>query len=52
MPLVRLLRILSTVLLGVAIGQAGFGSGLVGSVFAGAEDELLETLHLIKPTWC
>lgn len=45
---VRLLRTLSTVLLGFAIGQAGLGSGYAGSVLAGAENQLLEQIHYIN----
>ena len=45
---VRLLRTLSTVLLGFAIGQAGLGSGYAGSVLAGAGNGLLEQIHYIN----
>ncbi len=40
-----LLRVLSTVLLADAIGQAGLGSGLGASLIARPKSELLETLH-------
>lgn len=39
------LRVLSTVLLADAIGQAGLGSGLGASLIARPKSELLETLH-------
>jgi hypothetical protein len=42
---VRQLRIWSTVLLGVAIGQAGFGSGFGASLIARDKSDLLETVH-------
>jgi hypothetical protein len=42
---VRQLQIWSTVLLGVAIGQAGLGSGFGASLIARDKSELLETLH-------
>jgi hypothetical protein len=44
-PVARQLRIWSTVLLAVAIGQAGFGSGLAASLVARPKSELLETIH-------
>ncbi|MGL5867393.1 MAG: hypothetical protein ACRCYX_16235 [Dermatophilaceae bacterium] len=44
---VRLLRVLATVLLGVAIGQAGFGSGLIATLVRPPESEGLETAHSI-----
>jgi hypothetical protein len=43
--MVRQLQIWSTVLLGVAIGQAGFGSSFGASLIARDKSELLETLH-------
>ncbi len=43
--MVRQLQIWSTVLLGVAIGQAGLGSGFGASLIARDKSELLETLH-------
>jgi uncharacterized membrane protein YdjX (TVP38/TMEM64 family) len=42
---VRQLRIWSTVLLGVAIGQAGFGSALGASLIARQKSELMESIH-------
>jgi len=42
---VRQLQIWSTVLLGVAIGQAGLGSGFGASLIMRDKSELLETLH-------
>ena len=39
------LRVLSTVLLADAIGQAGLGAGLGASLIARPKSELLETLH-------
>lgn len=45
MRVVRQLQIWSTVLLGVAVGQAGFGSGLGASLIARDKSELLETIH-------
>jgi hypothetical protein len=44
-PVVRQLQIWSTALLAVAIAQAGFGSGLGGSLIARDKSELLETIH-------
>jgi hypothetical protein len=44
----RQLRIWSTVLLAVAIGQAGFGSGLAASLVARPKSDLLETLHQVN----
>lgn len=41
----RQLQIWSTVLIAVAIGQAGFGSGFGASLIARDKSELLETLH-------
>ena len=46
--MVRQLQIWSTVLLGVAIGQAGLGSGLGASLIARDKSELLETLHSVN----
>ena len=46
--MVRQLQIWSTVLLGVAIGQAGFGSGFGASLIARDKSELLETLHSVN----
>ena len=43
--MVQQLKIWSTVLLGVAIGQAGLGSGFGASLIARDKSELLETLH-------
>ena len=40
-----LLRVLSTVLLADAIGQAGLGSGLGASLIARPKSEALETMH-------
>ena len=45
---VRQLQIWSTVLLGVAIGQAGLGSGFGASLIARDKSELLETLHSVN----
>jgi hypothetical protein len=45
---VRQLQIWSTVLLGVAIGQAGLGSGFGGSLIAREKSELLERLHSLN----
>jgi hypothetical protein len=45
---VRQLRIWSTVLLAVAIGQAGFGSGLGASLIARPKSEALETIHQLN----
>jgi hypothetical protein len=42
---VQQLKIWSTVLLAVAIGQAGLGSGLGASLIARDKSELLEKLH-------
>ncbi|MGL5818566.1 MAG: hypothetical protein ACRCYR_13445 [Phycicoccus sp.] len=47
MESVRLLRVLATVLMGVAIGQAGFGSGLVATLVDPPESEGLETAHSV-----
>ncbi|MGL5930011.1 MAG: hypothetical protein ACRCY8_13845 [Dermatophilaceae bacterium] len=47
MDSVRLLRILATVLMGVAIGQAGFGSGLIATLVDPPESEALETAHSV-----
>ena len=44
----RQLQIWSTVLLGVAIGQAGLGSGFGASLIARDKSELLETLHSVN----
>ena len=46
--MVRQLQIWSTVLLGVAIGQAGFGSGLGASLIARPKSEVLETIHQVN----
>ena len=46
--MVRQLQIWSTVLLGVAIGQAGFGSGLGASLIARPKSEVLETIHYVN----
>ncbi len=46
--MVRQLQIWSTVLLGVAIGQAGLGSGFGASLIARDKSELLETLHSVN----
>lgn len=43
--MVQQLRIWSTVLLGVAIGQAGFGSGFGASLIARDKSDLLEGIH-------
>ena len=43
--MVRQLQIWSTVLLGVAIGQAGFGSGFGASLIARDKSEALEAVH-------
>ena len=45
---VRLLRVLATVLLAVALGQAGFGSGLVATLVEPPESELLGTVHSLN----
>jgi uncharacterized membrane protein YfcA len=45
---VRQLQIWSTVLLGVAIGQAGFGSGLGASLIVRPKSEALETVHQLN----
>ncbi|NHA67827.1 hypothetical protein [Phycicoccus flavus] len=42
---VRLLRVLATVLLAVAVGQAGFGSGLVATLVDPPKSEALEAVH-------
>ncbi|MEP6648640.1 MAG: hypothetical protein ABJA74_01820 [Lapillicoccus sp.] len=42
------LRVWSTVLLGVAIGQAGFGAGLGASLIARPKSETLETIHQVN----
>jgi hypothetical protein len=47
MDSVRLLRVLATVLMGVAIGQAGFGSGLIATLVDPPESEGLETAHSV-----
>lgn len=41
----RALRILSTVLLAVAVAQAGLGAGFGASLIARDKSELLETIH-------
>jgi hypothetical protein len=46
--MVRQLRVWSTVLLGVAVGQAGFGSGLAASLIARPKSEALETIHQVN----
>ena len=42
---VRLLRVLVTVAMAVALGQAGFGSGLVATLVDPPKSETLEGLH-------
>ena len=44
-PVERALRIGSTVLLAVAVAQAGFGSGLGASLIARPKSEVLEAMH-------
>ena len=44
----RQLQIWSTVLLGVAIGQAGLGSAFGASLIARDKSDLLETLHSVN----
>ena len=46
--MLRQLQIWSTVLLGVAIGQAGFGLGFGASLIARDKSDLLETLHSVN----
>jgi hypothetical protein len=48
MDSVRLLRILATVLMGVAIGQAGFGSGLLATLIDPPESDALELAHSVN----
>ena len=46
--MVQQLKIWSTVLLGVAIGQAGLGSGFGASLIARDKSDLLERLHSLN----
>ncbi|MGL4745101.1 MAG: hypothetical protein ACRCXL_12020 [Dermatophilaceae bacterium] len=47
MDLVRLLRVLATTLLGVSIGQAGFGSGLVAALVEKSASGRVEAAHSV-----
>ena len=44
----RSLRIATTVLFALALGQAGFGSGLAASLITRPKSEALETAHLVN----
>ena len=46
--LLRVLRVLATVLLAVALGQAGFGSGLVATLVDPPRSETLEVAHSVN----